>query len=100
MFLKKKPNEYLQELKELIEDERVKQDLKQTELAKKSGVNFATYTKFIKTNNISLERLVKLLITLKLTDKLDMLVKKTEFTSIEQLKKIDEDNSKTKKRVR
>jgi transcriptional regulator with XRE-family HTH domain len=100
MFLKKKPNEYLQELKDMIENERVNQDLKQTELAKKAGVNFSTYTKFISINNISLDRLVKLLIALNLTDKLDMLIKKTEFTSLEQLRKIDEDKSKTKKRVR
>lgn len=100
MFFKKKPNEYLQELKDMIENERVNQELKQPELAKKAGVNFSTYTKFITTNNISLERLVKLLIALKLTDKLDMLVKKTEFTSIEQLRKLDDDKLKTKKRVR
>lgn len=100
MFFKKKPNEYLQELKEMIENERVNQELKQTELTKKAGVNFATYTKFISTNNISLDRLVKLLIALNITDKLDMLVKKTEFTSIEQLRKLDDDKLKTKKRVR
>lgn len=100
MFFLKTPNEYLQELKEMIENERVNQELKQTELAKKAGVNFSTYTKFITTNNISLDRLIKLLIALKLTDKLDMLVKKTEFTSIEQLRKLDDDKSKIKKRVR
>ncbi len=100
MFLSKKPFQYLQDIKELIENERIGQDLKQSELAKKAGVNYRTYTNFIATNNISLDRLVALLIALKMTDKLDALIIKNDFTSIEQLKKIDKIKSQTKKRVR
>lgn len=100
MFFKKKPQQYLQDIKELIECERINQDLKQSELAIKAGISYGTYTKFVSTNNISLDRLVLLLIALKMTDKLDMLVKKNEFTSIEQLRHLDEDNLKSKKRVR
>lgn len=100
MFFKKKPQQYLQHIKELIESERVTQDLKQSELAIKAGISYGTYTKFVSTNNISLDRLVLLLIALKMTDKLDVLVKKNEFTSIEQLRTLDEDNLRIKKRVR
>lgn len=100
MFLNKKPSQYLQEIKELIESERINQDLKQTELAKKAGITYGTYSKFVLTNSISLDRLVSLLIALKMTNKLDALIVKNDFTSIEQLKKIDKIKSTTKKRVR
>ena len=100
MFLNKKPSQYLQEIKELIESERINQDLKQTELAKKAGITYGTYSKFVLTNSISLDRLVSLLIALKMTAKLDALVVKNEFTSIEQIKKIEKIKSTTKKRVR
>ena len=100
MFLNKKPSQYLQEIKELIESERINQDLKQTELAKKAGITYGTYSKFVLTNSISLDRLVSLLIALKMTNKLDALIVKNEFTSIEQIKKIEKIKSTTKKRVR
>lgn len=100
MFLNKKPSQYLQEIKELIESERINQDLKQTELAKKAGISYGTYSKFVLTNSISLDRLVSLLIALKMTAKLDALVVKNDFTSIEQIKKIEKIKSTTKKRVR
>lgn len=100
MFLKKKPQQYLQEIKELIESERLNQDLKQSELAKKAGISYGTYTKFVSTNNISLDRLILILISLKMTDKLDALIAKNDYTSIEQLRKIDKIKSDTKKRVR
>lgn len=100
MFLNKKPSQYLQEIKELIESERINQDFKQAELAKKAGISYGTYTKFVLTNSISLDRLVSLLIALKMTNKLDTLIVKNDFTSIEQLKKIDKIKSTTKKRVR
>ena len=100
MFLNKKPSQYLQEIKELIESERINQDLKQTELAKKAGNSNGTYSKFVLTNSISLDRLVSLLIALKMTAKLDALVVKNDFTSIEQIKKIEKIKSTTKKRVR
>ena len=79
MFLKKKPSQYLSDIKELVECERINQDLKQTELAKLSGVSYGTYIKFVQTNNISLDRLIALFITLKLTDKLDDLIKKNVY---------------------
>lgn len=100
MFLNKKPSQYLQEIKELIESERINQDLKQTELAKKAGISYGTYSKFVLTNSISLDRLISLLIVLKMTAKLDALVVKNDFTSIEQIKKIEKIKSTTKKRVR
>ena len=100
MFLNKKPSQYLQEIKELMKSERINQDFKQAELAKKAGISYSTYTKFVLTNSISLDRLVSLLIALKMTNKLDALIVKNDFTSIEQLKKIDKIKSTTKKRVR
>lgn len=99
MFLNKKPSQYLQEIKELIESERINQDFKQAELAKKAGISYGTYTKFVLTNSISLDRLVSLLIALKMTNKLDALIVKNDFTSIEQLKKIDKIKSTTKKEL-
>lgn len=99
MFLNKKPSQYLQEIKELIESERINQDFKQAELAKKAGISYSTYTKFVLTNSISLDRLVSLLIALKMTNKLDALIVKNDFTSIEQLKKIDKIKSTTKKEL-
>jgi transcriptional regulator with XRE-family HTH domain len=99
MFLNKKPSQYLQEIKELMKSERINQDFKQAELAKKAGISYSTYTKFVLTNSISLDRLVSLLIALKMTNKLDALIVKNDFTSIEQLKKIDKIKSTTKKEL-
>lgn len=100
MFLKKKPSQYLQEIKELIESERVSQDLKQSELAKKAGISYGTYIKFVSSNNISLDRLLALMLALKMNDKLDNLVIKNDSISAKQLKKIEEIKSKRKQRVR
>ena len=100
MFLKKKPSQYLQEIKELIESERVRQDLKQSELAKKAGISYGTYIKFVSSNNISLDRLLALMLALKMNDKLDNLVIKNDSISAKQLKKIEEIKSKRKQRVR
>lgn len=100
MFLKKKPSQYLQEIKELIESERVSQDLKQSELAKKAGISYGTYIKFVSSNNISLDRLLALMLALKMNDKLDNLVIKNDSISTKQLKKIEEIKSKRKQRVR
>ena len=99
MFLNKKPSQYLQEIKELMKSERINQDFKQAELAKTAGISYSTYTKFVLTNSISLDRLVSLLIALKMTNKLDALIVKNDFTSIEQLKKIDKIKSTTKKEL-
>ena len=82
-----------------MKSERINQDFKQAELAKKAGIRYSTYTKFVLTNSISLDRLVSLLIALKMTNKLDALIVKNDFTSIEQLKKIDKIKSTTKKEL-
>ena len=83
----KTPLIIISELIELIEQERISQELRQEDLAKIADVSLPTYRKFLADKNISLQRLIKIMYALNMWDNLSGLIKKQEFKIIEDIRK-------------
>jgi transcriptional regulator with XRE-family HTH domain len=80
------PYEITQSIVELIENERKRQGLRQSDLAEKANIKLVTYKSFIKKNDISLSRLIKIMYVLDMFDNLNSLIKEKEITTLEELK--------------
>ncbi len=83
----KTPLNIISELIELIEQERISQELRQEDLAKIADVSLSTYRKFLADKNISLQRLIKIMYALNMWDNLSGLIKQQEFKTIEDIRK-------------
>ena len=83
----KTPLIIISELIDLIEEERVSQELRQEDLAKIADVSLPTYRKFLADKNISLQRLIKIMYAINMWDNLSGLIKKQEFKTIEDIRK-------------
>ncbi|CAA6814105.1 MAG: Unknown protein [uncultured Sulfurovum sp.] len=90
------PKSIIEELVELIENERKFQGVQQKELALKASMPLPTYKSFIYKKMISLENLLKVLFALKMFDNISGLLKKRTFASIEEI----ENKHKLPKRIR
>lgn len=83
----KTPLNIISELIELIEQERISQELRQEDLAKIADVSLSTYRKFLADKNISLQRSIKIMYALNMWDNLSGLIKQQEFKTIEDIRK-------------
>ncbi|MBE5903589.1 MULTISPECIES: helix-turn-helix domain-containing protein [Pseudobutyrivibrio] len=64
---------------------RKRKKITQNELAKKSGVSFASIKRFEQTGEISLQSLTKIAIALNVEDELETLFTSVPFSSIEEI---------------
>ncbi|MBP5594743.1 MAG: helix-turn-helix transcriptional regulator [Pseudobutyrivibrio sp.] len=64
---------------------RKRKKITQNELAKKSGVSFASIKRFEQTGEISLQSLTKIAIALNVEDELETLFASVPFSSIEEI---------------
>ncbi|MCK9329074.1 MAG: helix-turn-helix domain-containing protein [Candidatus Cloacimonetes bacterium] len=83
------PIEIISKMVILIENERKIQNIQQKELALKADVPLPTYKQFIYNNKISFENLIKILMALKLFDKLNALIKQKEYKSLDEIRRAD-----------
>jgi ribosome-binding protein aMBF1 (putative translation factor) len=90
------PKSIIEDLIEVIENERKFQGIQQKELALKASMPLPTYKAFVYKKIISLENLLKILFALKMFDNISGLLKKRTFASIEEI----ENKNKLPKRIR
>lgn len=82
----KTPYELMEQTVDLIETERKIQRIQQKELALKADIPLPTYKQFIYKKKISLENLFKLLIALRMFDRVGGLVKPKEQKTLDEIK--------------
>lgn len=92
----KTPKSIIEDLIEVIENERKFQGIQQKELALKASIPLPTYKAFVYKKKISLENLLKLLFALKMFDNMNGLLKKRAFASIDEI----ENKNKIPQRIR
>lgn len=96
----KTPLIIISELIDLIEEERISQELRQEDLANIADVSLPTYRKFIADKNISLQRLIKIMYALNMWDNLSGLLKKQEFKTIEEIREKQSGNNNYRVRLK
>ena len=90
----KTPLEIIDELTIIIEKERLRQNIKQKELAKKAGVKYGTYRTFLNQKKISFENLILIMISLKMFENINGLLHEKKFNSISEIKELQKPNQK------
>ncbi len=83
---------------EVIEKERIRQDLRQSDLYKKAGMSSSAYAKFLKSKNTSFKNIIKLLSALNMSASIDGLLSIQKYTSIDEIRL--EQKKMSRKRVR
>lgn len=78
-------NEINKEIAGNVRQLRKRKKITQNELAKKSGVSFASIKRFEQTGEISLQSLTKIAIALNVEDELETLFTSVPFSSIEEI---------------
>ncbi|MBQ7470371.1 MAG: helix-turn-helix transcriptional regulator [Pseudobutyrivibrio sp.] len=78
-------NEINKEIAGNVRQLRKRKKITQSELAKKSGVSFASIKRFEQTGEISLQSLTKIAIALNVEDELETLFASVPFSSIEEI---------------
>lgn len=92
------PFEIMEDFVKMIEEYRIKKDMTQEELCKAVGMTQRTYANLIKTKNTKFSNIIKLLIALDLSSKLEELIKVEGYASIDEIRA--ENSNKIRKRVR
>lgn len=92
------PYDIMEKFVDMVEEQRVRKNMTQKDLYLAAGMTARSYANFISSKSTKFENIINLLIALDLTSKLEELIKKEEFTSIDEIR---EQNKKiAKKRVR
>ena len=78
-------NEINREIAGNVRQLRKRKKITQNELAKKSGVSFASIKRFEQTGEISLQSLTKIAIALNVEEELETLFTSVPFSSIEEI---------------
>ena len=92
------PLDIMEKFVEMIEEERVSKYMTQEDLYKAAGMTSRSYANFIKTKSTKFTNIINLLIALDLNSKLEELIKKDEFNSIDEIRK--KNKKVIKRRVR
>jgi hypothetical protein len=90
--------EMLSRLAEMLEKERIAQDITQKELSFRAGIPLPTYRAFLKNGTLSAKNMFKLLFVLQLDEKGENLVKERELKTLEEIR--ENATQKDRKRVR
>lgn len=92
------PYEIMSDFVNLIEKERIRQNLRQQDLYKASGMSSTAYANFLKNKTTSFENVIKLLYTLNMIANIEGLLKSERYTSINEIRQVQKKS--VKKRVR
>ena len=92
------PYEVMEKLVENIEKQRIRKNMTQADLYKKTGLSASGYGRFIKNKSTSFENILKLLFALDMTSNIEADLFIQEFNSIDEIR--DEKKSKIKQRVK
>ncbi len=90
--------EVMEKFVNIIEKERIRKEMTQSELYKAVGLSASGYQKFIKNKNTSFENILKIMFVLDMTTNIEALLTTNEFNSIDEIR--NEKKDKVKKRVR
>lgn len=94
----KTPYEIISDFVDLIEKERIRQDLRQQDLYKASGMSSTAYANFLKKKTTSFENVIKLMYALNMTANIEGLLRSEKYTSIDEIRQVKKKT--VKKRVR
>jgi len=92
------PYDIMYKFSEIIEKERIRQELRQSDLYTQAGISSSAYANFLKNKNTSFENIIKLLYTLNMSSNIEGLLMEQEYSSIDEIRSIKKRDSK--KRVR
>ncbi|MEA2100442.1 MAG: hypothetical protein U9P72_09960 [Campylobacterota bacterium] len=92
------PYDVMSEFSLIIEKERIRQELRQSDLYSLAGISSSAYANFLKNKNTSFENIIKLLYALNMTSNIEGLLTKQEYSSIDEIRLAKKKESK--KRVR
>lgn len=92
------PFDIMSKFVEVIEKERIRQDIRQSDLYKKAGISSSAYAKFLKNKNTSFKNIIKLMYALNMSANIDGLLSIQKYTSIDEIR--IEQKKISKKRVR
>lgn len=92
------PYEIMANFVELIEKERIRQGLRQSDLYKAAGMSSTAYANFLKKKTTSFDNVVKLMYALNMTSNLEGLLTSEKYTSIDEIRL--EKKKAIRKRVR
>ncbi|WP_415407277.1 helix-turn-helix domain-containing protein [Sulfurovum sp. CS9] len=92
------PYDIMSKFVKIIEKERIRQGLRQSDLYNKAGISSSAYANFLKKKNTSFENIVKLLYALNMTSNIEGLLTFEKYTSIEEIR--THQKRESKKRVK
>ncbi len=90
--------ELMEKFVDIIEKERIRQNIKQSELYNSCGISSSAYAKFLKNKNTSFTNIIKILVALNMQDNIEGLLTSKNFISIKEIR-LKQKNS-NRKRVR
>lgn len=92
------PYDVMSEFSQIIEKERIRLELRQSDLYSLAGISSSAYANFLKNKNTSFENIIKLLYALNMTSNIEGLLTKQEYHSLDEIRLVKKKESK--KRVR
>ena len=92
------PYDVMSEFSKIIEKERIRLELRQSDLYSLAGISSSAYANFLKNKNTSFENIIKLLYALNMTSNIEGLLTKQEYHSLDEIRLVKKKESK--KRVR
>jgi len=92
------PSDIMEKFVELIEKQRVRKNMTQVELYKAAGMSAKSYANYMSNKNTKFENIIKLMIALDMTSKLDLLLEQEKYISLDEIR--NQKNQKVRKRVR
>jgi transcriptional regulator with XRE-family HTH domain len=92
------PYDIMEKFVDVVEKQRIRKNMTQADLYKKVGMSAKAYANFMSSKNTKFENIVKLMMALDMTSKLNNLITFEKFTSIDEIR--NEKNHKERKRVR
>lgn len=88
----------MSQFSKLIEKERIRQELRQSDLYTLAGISSSAYANFLKNKNTSFENIIKLLYALNMSSNIEGLLLQQEYSSLDEIRMLQKRESK--KRVR
>lgn len=92
------PLDIMEKFVAIVEEQRVRKGMTQKDLYKAAGMTARSYGNFISTKSTKFVNIINILIALDMTAKLEELIKVEEFSSLDDIRKLQ--NKEIKRRVR
>lgn len=92
------PSDIMEKFVEGIEKQRVRKNMTQVDLYKAAGMSAKSYANYMSSKNTKFENIIKLMIALDMTSKLDLLLEQEKYISLDEIR--NQKNQKVRKRVR